>query len=158
MSETGCQNTKVLANRSHFEMGKGIRSLVSDGAEELSQAKPTQEDEPDDANNSVQTRRWAGAFWTVIGILTVLVSLPVFGMQYEILFPALVLTGYGLFVLWNPPIAESDAPWTGVLWVTMGLMLLIVVRLFDLHWTVEVNGVIIGLFLVCIGLLVVLDL
>ena len=101
---------------------------------------------------------WTGIFWTVLGLLTIAVTLPLFGLRYEILFPALVLTGYGLFVLWNPPFAQSDAPWTGTLWVTLGIGLLLLVQLFDFHWTIEVNGIIIGFFLVFIGILVVLDL
>ncbi len=139
-------------------MRKGARSLVADETQAAAQGKSNQEDESDEKENTAETRRWVGAFWAVVGLSTILISLPLFGLQYEIQFPALVLTGYGLFVLWNPPIAESDAPWTGVMWITIGVVLLLTVQFFTFHWTVEVNGVIIGLFLVFIGILVVLDL
>lgn len=134
------------------EMEKGIRSLSSE------QDKPDERNADNSSHQKTQTKQWTGAFWMVVGLLTTLLSVPLFGFRYEILFPALVLIGYGLFIFWNPPIAESDAPWTGVMWVTLGLVLLLTVQLFDLHWTVEVNSVIIGIFLVFIGFLVVLDL
>lgn len=97
-------------------------------------------------------------FWILLGLLTIAIVLPFAGFDLELLAPGFILVGYGLFVLWKPEVATSDAPWTGVLWIVLGVFTLVFLQVVELYWAYEVTGILIGFFLVFAGLLTILDL
>lgn len=101
---------------------------------------------------------WAAMFWLILGVFVTAVVLLFSGFDIELLAPGVVLVLYGLFVLWNPELATTDAPWTGLVWLSLGVVTLVLVQVFALSWAYHLTGILIGLFLICAGILVLLDL
>lgn len=101
---------------------------------------------------------WAAVFWLFLGLCTTVVVLVFSGLDLELVLPGVVLVLYGLFVLWNPELATTDAPWTGLVWLALGVVTLVLLQVFALSWAYHLSGIIIGFFLVFAGVLVLLDL
>ena len=101
---------------------------------------------------------WAAVFWLFLGLFVTAVVLLFSGFDLELLVPGVVLVLYGLFVLWNPELATTDAPWTGLVWLALGVVMLVLLQVFDLSWAYHLSGILIGFFLVFAGVLVLLDL
>jgi hypothetical protein len=122
------------------------------------QPEPEEPEPAADQPELSRSDRWAALFWLGLGVALIGFVLPTAGLQLQLLAPAAVLVFYGLFVLWNPEIASTDAPWTGFLWIALGIVTLIVLQVIDLYWPYHITGIIIGFFLLFAGFLVVLDL
>lgn len=105
-----------------------------------------------------RSERWAAMFWLALGVVLVILVLAFVGINLELLVPGIVLIFYGCFVLWDPELASSTADWTSFVWIITGLLLLVGLQVVDLYWIYDVTGIMIGLFLLFVGILGLLNL
>ena len=136
----------------------GFAEDVHEGDERI--AGPNAGESPPSRTDSSLARSewWSALFWLVLGFLTVGLVLQFAGFDRQLLAPGVVLLAYGLFLLWNPAAAASETPVTGVMWIALGILGLVLVQAVNLSWAYEVTGILIGFFLVLAGILIVLDL
>lgn len=114
----------------------------------------------DESEASGLTRgEWFAAFfWLFLGVLTIGFVFQTVGLEAQLLAPGVILVAYGLFVLWNPDLAGSDAPWTGLVWIALGVVGLVVLQVIELYWAYRITGIMIAFFLIFAGVLVAFDL
>lgn len=133
------------------------------GREDESASRERRVDDPDEEAGDTRelsvsrSEWWAAVFWLFLGMFTLGIVLLYAGIEVELLVPGVVLVAYGLFVLWNPDLAQTDAPWTGLFWLALGVVTLVVVQAIEFYWAYHLTGIIVGLFLIFAGILVLLD-
>lgn len=101
---------------------------------------------------------WAATFWIALGMVLIGLVIPIAGLQFELLLPGIVLVLYGAFIHWQPEIAHSTARWIGFVWIVLGILTLTFVNFVSLYWTYELTGILVGLFMILVGLFGLLDL